>query len=230
MVTNPKPRERPESRSITTLASSTGPCSEKALRSPSSFVSQLSPPTNSLFDISFSSVGSPVGHTRLPFFSLVRTRLLCRRLASSCSRLGSLHERAPTAFVRAIAPSYLRNLAAASARPVNRLTSTAEARGKGSGGQRSRPQRFWGAPGGRRTPQPPGACRPSPRPQGLPHRPAVAVPVTHGSPHSGSQKRARIVLTPCPGKRSWSLRLGPRPPHPSSTPSPNRACRTCIPT
>jgi hypothetical protein len=49
-VTNPKPRERPVSRSVITLASTTGPNRSNAAQRLASEVSQLRPPTKILFD------------------------------------------------------------------------------------------------------------------------------------------------------------------------------------
>ncbi len=50
-VTKPKPRLRPVSRSVMTLASVTSPKFSKAEKSFASLVSQLRPPIKSLFDI-----------------------------------------------------------------------------------------------------------------------------------------------------------------------------------
>jgi len=58
-VTNPNPRDRPVSRSVMTLASTTSPKRPKASRSPSSLVSQLRPPTKSLLPIFSSSSHRP---------------------------------------------------------------------------------------------------------------------------------------------------------------------------
>src|SRR5690606_21970147 len=53
-VTKPKPRERPVSRSVMTLTSSTSPKLSNARRRAASSVSQLRPPTKRRFDISLS--------------------------------------------------------------------------------------------------------------------------------------------------------------------------------
>lgn len=52
MVTKPKPRERPVSRSVITTASSTVPCGSKAARRLSLLVAQARPPTKSFVPIS----------------------------------------------------------------------------------------------------------------------------------------------------------------------------------
>jgi hypothetical protein len=89
------------SRSVITLASSTSPKRSKALRSPSSFVSQLSPPTNNLFDIflfSFSWGQDPCIAAPHRSFRFVLARL---RLSVVVALVVKHHDRAEIRSVRA---------------------------------------------------------------------------------------------------------------------------------